>query len=697
MKTNTTFPLARYPFARLVVCLIAGILLQWYLQFSISVLLLGFIAAALVALVLEILPLRIMFRLQWLQGVVILLLLIAAGGIATYVKDIRNNPNNIVNVYHPKQEVLLTIGEPLVDKPNSYKAQANVTAVMQGGKWQPATGEVLLYFYKGKTKPKLNYGNQLILHAVLEPIKNSGNPGAFDYKQYCLLHGISYQAFVYPGQYENIWIDNKNTLQGALYNTRDFTISSIQKTIPGEKEQGVAEALLIGYRDKLDPDLVQAYTNAGVIHIIAISGMHLGMIYLLLLAFFSRLPVNKANRFIEFAVVVLVLWLFTLLAGAAPSIVRAAVMFSIIALCKLMGRRTNTYNTLAASAFVLLVYNPFYLWDAGFMLSYAAVLSIVAFFKSIYNWFYIKNKLGNFIWKAMAVNISAQILTLPIVLFYFHQFPNMFLLANLVAVPLSEIILYAILGLIAVVWIPVISHWVGIAVYYFIIALNSSIEWVGKLPLALLDNIYADTLQTLLFYALILAIAAWLLRKSSRAFITSLSFLTVLVGYTAVRYININHTQKLIVYNIPHQTGIDIMQGRHYQFIGDSILQTDNKLNRYNLKPSRILNGVYAAADSSLSYSPGYCFTVNHSKILLLDSAFKFNSNLPAKTAVDVVILAKNPKVSIFDVASNFTFKQLVFDGSNRMWKIRRWKKDCDSLHLRFHSVPEQGAFVMNL
>lgn len=626
-----------------------------------------------------------------------MLLLIAAGGIATYVKDIRNNPYNIVNVYHSKQEVLLTIGEPLVDKPNSYKAQATITAIRQGGRWQPATGEVLLYFYKGKTKPRLNYGNQVILHAVLEPIKNSGNPGAFDYKQYCLLHGISYQAFVYPGQYEQVWIDDKNSLQLALYNARDFTISSIQKTIPGEKEQGVAEALLIGYRDKLDPDLIQAYTNAGVIHIIAISGMHLGMIYLLLLALFGRLPANKLNRFIEFAAVIFVLWLFSLLAGAAPSIVRAAVMFSIIALGKLLARRTNTYNTLAASAFVLLVYNPFYLWDAGFMLSYAAVLSIVAFFKPIYNWFYIKNKAGNFIWKAMAVNISVQILTLPIVLFYFHQFPNMFLLANLVAVPLSEVILYTILGLIVVVWIPVLSHWVGIAVYYFIIALNSSIEWVGKLPLALWDNIYADTLQTILFYALILTIAYWLLRKATKGFIASLLLLAVLVGYTAIRYININHTQKLIVYNIPHQTAIDVMQGNHYQFIGDSILQTDSKLYRYNLKPSRILNGVSLSTDSSLAHSPGNCFTVNHTKILVLDSAFTFNTNLPAKTPVDVVILAKNPKVSIFDVAGNFTFKQLVFDGSNRMWKIRRWKKDCDSLHLRFHSVPEQGAFVMNL
>jgi len=697
MPHSTTIHLKKYPFARLVACLVAGILLQWYVQFSLQLLLITFGCVLAAAIAFYFLPSAILFSIQWLRGITMLLLFVIAGAVAMYIKDIRHNPQFIGNWYHPKQQVLVTINEPLVEKPNSWKAQATVTAIQQGGVWKKVTGDVLLYFYKGKVKPGLQYGSQIIVRAELQPVKNSGNPGAFDYKQYCYFHDIGYQAFIYPGQYANIWVDGAKSMQKLLYNIRDGTIASLQKTIPGEKEQAVAEAFLIGYRDKLDPDLVQAYTNTGVVHIIAISGMHLGMIYMLLLGIFSILPAKRATRIIEVVVVIAVLWLFSLLAGGAPSITRAAVMFSIIALGKLIDRRASTYNTLAASAFILLVYNPFYLWDAGFMLSYAAVLGIVAFFKPVYNWFYLKNKLLNIVWKATAVSIAAQILTIPIILLYFHQFPFTFLLANLIAVPLSEFILYGEIVLFVVILVPFLAKWVGLMVYYLILGLDGFIEHINNLSFALWDNIYADITQTLLFYGFILAVCYWLLRKASKGFMVSLLFAAALVMYTGIRYININHTQKMVVYNVPHQTAIDIMQGSNYRFIGDSTLLGNSKLQRYNLKPCRIINGVSAAADTSFHPNiKNTCIAVNHTRVLLLDNTFSFGDTAQ-KIPVDVIILSKNPKFSIYTIQQAFTFKQLVFDSSNPMWKIRRWKKDCDSLHLRFHSVPEQGAFEMNL
>lgn len=698
MPGTIAIKLKQYPFVRLVTALIAGILLQWYIQFSLTALFIAFGSLLAVAVMFALLPAAVTFNIQWIRGIALLLLPVVAGGIAVYVKDVRHNPQYIGNYYHPKQQVLVTIDEPLVDKPNSYKALATVTAIQQGGGWKKATGDVLLYFYKGKLKPNLQYGSQIILHANLQPIKNSGNPGAFDYKQYCQFHDIGYQAFVYPGQYTNIWLNNANGLQKLLYNVRDATIATIQQAIPGEKEQAVADAFLIGYRDKLDPDLVQAYTNTGVVHIIAISGMHLGMIYMLLLAIFSRLPHKKATRVAELITVIMVLWLFSLLAGGAPSITRAAVMFSIIALGKLIDKRGSIFNTLAASAFILLVYDPFYLWDAGFMLSYSAVLSLAAFYKPVYNWFYLKNKLLNTVWKATAVSIAAQIFTIPIILLYFHQFPFTFIIANLIAVPLSEFILYGEIGLfVIVVILPFLAKWVGLLVYYMIRALDGFIERVSNFRFALWDNIYADGFQTLLLYAFILAVCYWLLRKASKGFMAAMLFLAALVVYTGIRYININHTQKMVVYNVPHQTAIDIMQGTNYHFIGDSSLLLDDKPQRYNLKPCRIMNGVSAAAGTLLPPAANNtCFTVHHTKILLLDSSFNFN-NRAEKTPVDVIVLSGNPKFSIFDVQQAFMFKKLVFDSSNPMWKIRRWKKDCDSLHLRFHSVQESGAFQLDL
>jgi competence protein ComEC len=697
MPSAKAFYLKQYPFVRLVACLIAGVLLQWYLQFSLTTIIIMFGGLLVLLPVFSLLPSPVLFRVQWLRGIIILLLFVVAGAFAVFVRDIRHNPQWIGHTYQPKQDVLLTIDEPLVEKPNSWKALAAVTAIQQGNMWKKAMGDVLLYFYKGKIKPNLHYGSQIILHADLQPIKNSGNPGAFDYNQYCLFHNISYQSFIYPGQYTMLWKNDGSLLQQALYNIRDSTISIIQKNIPGEREQAVAEALLIGYRDRLDPDLVQAYTNTGVVHIIAISGLHLAMIYGLLISIFSLLPQGKIIRLIQPIIILVVLWLFSFLAGAVPSITRAAVMFSFIVLGKALDKRTNTYNTLAASAFCLLAYNPFYLWDAGFMLSYSAVISIVAFYKPVSNWFYIKNRLLNSMWQATAVTISAQILTLPVILFYFHQFANLFLIANFIAVPLSGIILYGILLLLIVSFIPLMAKWVGIGVGYLIIGLDGFIQNINHMPFALWDNIYADVVQTLLLYAFILAVCYWLLRKASKSFMLALLLFAALVVYTGMRYIGIGHTQKLIVYNVPRQTAIDIMQGTSYHFIGDSALLQDGPMLRYNLKPSRVINGVSPAGNTSFNPNiQNSCFTVNNTRILLLNNMFAFN-NTTGKIRVDVIILSKNPKYTIEDIQHAFSFRQLVFDSSNPMWKIRRWKKDCDSLHLRFHSVPEQGAFELNL
>src|SRR3569833_633466 len=173
------------PFLRLVACLIAGILLQWYLQFSLIILLIAGSVVITALLLLLLLPQRVMFSWYWVRGVVMLLLFVVAGGVLVYIKDVRNNTRFIGNYYKPGQAVLVTLDEPLVEKTNSYKAQATLTAVRQGSQWKNVTGDVLLYFYKGKSVPRLQYGSQLILYAPLQPTKNSGNPGAFDYKQYC--------------------------------------------------------------------------------------------------------------------------------------------------------------------------------------------------------------------------------------------------------------------------------------------------------------------------------------------------------------------------------------------------------------------------------------------------------------------------------------------------------------------------------
>ncbi len=688
--------LKKYPFIRLLAPLIAGIILQWYLQFSFTAVIVCAAIALALFILFQFLSSAKKYVWRWVQGFLIMFFFIATGCIITYTKDIRHQPQWFGKYYQPGNTMLVTLEEPLVEKDKSYKALASVNAVKINNEWKNTTGEILVYFKKDSAGPSLGYGSQLLLDKGLQPITNSGNPGAFDYMRYCLFHNITSQVFLKQDEYTVAAGKNINWLQQQLFSIRTAAINTLQKNIPGRKELGLAEALLIGYQNDLDRELVQAYSNTGVVHIIAISGLHLGMIYGLMLGIFSFFKRQRWSKWVKPIVILFVLWAFTLVAGAVPSILRSAVMFTFIIIGESLGRKTNMYNTLAASAFCMLVYNPFFLWDVGFLLSYAAVISIVTFMRPIYNRIYFQNKILEAIWGLTAVTLAAQVLTIPVILFYFHQLPTLFLVTNFVAVPLSGIILYGELILLCVSFLGGIAKWAGIAVAFLIRMMNGFVENMNALPFSLWDNLKVSVTQTVLLYGFTIAVCVWLMKKSTKAFVGSLICLAAFFISLSVDIIQHSTQQKLVVYNMPKQSAVDIIQGNKYAFTGDSIVQQDNFLRNFHLKPCRTLYRAAQEENFSTVSAANKCIEINNKKILFLNTPLQY---YPAndKINVDIIILSKNPSISINQLQHAFQFKELVFDSSNPLWKIEQWKKGCDSLHLRFHSVTQQGAFVMDL
>lgn len=349
------------------------------------------------------------------------------------------------------------------------------------------------------------YGNMISFAKPLQPIENfmPPGPGSFDYRRYCAFEGIHFQVFLRPGEFTVLPQTRSSPLQALLIHTREKIISIIQKYIPGKKEQGLAEALLIGYKDDLDKSLLQSYSNTGVVHVIAISGLHLGLIYALLKIICLPLSRMRKNRWPEPLIILAGLWLFSLLAGGAPSVLRSAVMFSFIVLGKSISRETSIYNNLAASAFALLCYHPYWLWDVGFQLSYAALTGIVIFMKPVYRLLTFKNAIADAAWKLNAVTIAAQWLTLPLILFYFRQFPNLFLLTNFIAVPLSSIILIGELLLCAISWLPPAATAIGWALHWMIWAMNTSIQYLEKIPFSTWKDLSISLPQAILLYTII--------------------------------------------------------------------------------------------------------------------------------------------------------------------------------------------------
>jgi competence protein ComEC len=695
MNYRTNYIWRQMPFVRLVIPLIAGILLQWYLKFSLSFILVIVVACCVPLLLFYFLTFSLKFSFRWLQGIFLTLFVISIGALITYQQDLSHNKDWVGHYYKDSLPVLATLQEPLVEKAKSYKAVATINAVKTGNEWQPVKGDVLLYFNKEDAPPPLKYGSQVLFFKPLQEINNSGNPGSFDYKRYNAFQDIYHQVFLKNNEYIITGTTNAKWFKQWLIDVRFGVIKTLDKYITSGREAGVAEALLIGYRDNLDKELVQAYSNTGVVHIIAISGLHLGMIYAALRWIFGFFRRRKWVKWIKPIVILAVLWIFTFVAGGVPSIARSAVMFTFIVIAEAINRKTSIYNTLAASAFVMLCYNPFFLWDVGFQLSYAAVISIIALAKPIHNWIHITNKSLDFVWELVAVTLSAQILTLPIIFYYFHQFPNLFLITNIVIVPLSSIILFAELLLLAVSFFPGIAKPVAFCTTGMLKFMNNYIERFNQLPFAVYNGIQNTVFQTIVLYVFIIALCYWLYRKSKPSLYTALFAGLVFITLESFSSAETKKQVKVIVYNIPKLQAVDFIEGKAYRFIGDTSLMHPGFLLNFHIQPARTLYKVdedEPLKDIVIEY-PFISF--HNKKILLVDENFSFETT--EKIPVDLIIISKNPHVYISKLAQVFDCKQYVFDGSNSAWKINYWKKDCDSLHLQHYSTPDQGAFEWNL
>jgi len=679
------------PFLRLIFPLIAGILIQWHGQFSFYSLIVASCILLITIIIYQFLPLSKKFIFSSFNGIAITVLIAVLGALLTWIKDIRHTSNWIGNNNTAHNYLTLKLQEPLVEKPNSYKAIASIENSFQQKAVFPVKGNVIVYFKKDSLVSSLGYGSIILIQKPLQQIKNSGNPGSFDFKRYSLFQGVTHQVYLATNDFVCLPASEGNAYKAFLFQSRKWTISVLRKYIKGEKEQGLAEALLIGYKDDLDKNLVQSYSNTGVVHVIAISGLHLGIIYWLLL-FITKPLKRKQTSWLRFIIIIAALWGFSFLAGAQPSVLRSAVMFTAIALSTVLDKRASIYNTLAMSAFLLLCSNPFWLWDVGFQLSYAAVLSIIVFFKPIYNWSYFPNKAVDFFWKLISVSLAAQILTLPISVYHFHQFPFLFLFANLLAVPLSSIILIGEIFLCAIYFIPSIASALGSLLKSLIQFMNHYILQLDNVSFAVWDGLSISALQAVLLTALIAGTGYWLLEKRKQAIWLSISCLLLFIALRTISFIDADKQKKIIVYNVPKYAAIDIIDGRKYRFIGDEDLEQNDFLRNFHIRPSRVLHRIQPIGGASnLSSLQFY-----GRRILIINADVKFNLS-SSKPAIDLLVLSKNPKIYIKDLLPVFNLKQIVVDGSVPSWKAKLWQKDCDSLRIPFYDVSERGAFVMKL
>ena len=686
------------PFIRILLPFLTGILVQYYFETP-NVLILSFVGiTSSLYFIFSVIPLAYRYSFQWVQGVLISFIVFFAGMMAVWQKDVRNDDNWFGHLYNDSSTLIIKVNEPLIEKDKSFKAEGRVETIIKNGVGKNVTGKILIYFSKENVKQIPKYGDKILIAGGLQLIKNAGNPGGFDYSRYMAFQQTFYQVFLKQNKFVLLNLHDENALYSFIYNARKKVINILQEFVKGNKKvTGIAEALFIGYKEDLDKDVVQSYSNTGVVHIIAISGMHLGLIYAVLLWIFLRLPVIKKSAAIRVVTILTCLWLFSLITGGSASVLRSAVMFTCILIGKEFFKQASIYNSLAASAFLLLCYNPFLLWDVGFQLSYCAVVGIVWLQKPIQNLFYSKHKPLQYLWQMCSVTIAAQVLTLPICIYYFHQIPTLFLITNLICVPLSTIILFAEILLIIISPVTIIATLVGKFIYVLTWVMNFIIDKCNKLPFSLIDKIYATPFTTAFLYLFVFTAVAGLLRYNKKLIISSLVFFLLFMGIWSYGKINLIQQKKIIIYNVSRHTAIDFIAADKYFFLGDDEFKTDGALQNFNLKPARVFLQVNQSKDTlKFMQHSKFLWQFYNKKIMIIDTALSFAS-IQNKIMVDVLLITKNANVDIADITSSVMPSCIVFDASNSLWKIAQWKKQCSLLHLPYFTTAEQGAFILDV
>lgn len=355
----------------------------------------------------------------------------------------------------------------------------------------PIERTAILYLQQDSVVTRLKSGDELLISAHISPPLNNRNFDEFDYARFLMRKGISGTGYVASGKWTKQGGMNNLDLKSIASSCRRKMISLYQKLGFSGDELAVLSALTIGDKTELSDSVRESYSVAGASHILALSGLHIGLLYTLL--FFILKPIARRGnigRVIRSVLLLILLWAFAFFTGLSPSVVRSVSMFSILAMADMVGRQPLSLNTLAAAAWLMLFCNPAWLFDVGFQLSFLAVASILLIQKPIYHLITVKGRIGKYIWGLMSVSVAAQIGTAPLVMFYFSRFSVHFLLTNLVVIPFITIILYAaviMLLLIPLSWLQIV---VAEGVKKLLEGLNFFVRWVEQLPYASIDGIW---------------------------------------------------------------------------------------------------------------------------------------------------------------------------------------------------------------
>ena len=593
----------------------------------------------------------------------------------------RLNYSRHVSVFEKPSWIAVVVQQKLKSNAFSDRYVASIRTINE----QEQTGSIIININKNKLSKGIEVGTPLRFLSVLVKTSLSKNPYQFDYSIYLKNKQIYAQVYLDPEEIKYQFTPEKSIWYYAA-NTRKIIVAHLQESGFDFKALPVAMALILGQQQDIDPNITKDYQYAGAVHILSVSGLHIGSIVFFIHFLLRPIPNTKRGRFLKLVISLSMLLVFGVLAGLAASVVRSITMFSIIAIGQYLNRSTSIFHTLVVSMLLILLFQPYFLFDVGFQLSYAALFFIVWLQPMLQALWAPKNKIIRFFWNIMTVSLAAQLGTFPLSVFYFHQFPGLFFITNLLVLPLIGVIMF--LGV--VVMLVAVFGTVPVIVYkpleYGILFMNAIIHKVASFENFIFTNIPFNSYLLVASFVLIFALVFWLKKITfKRTVMVLMAILVFQICFFVIRS-EYEATQEWVVLNASKQTII-------CERIGNSIAVYTRQKYRKNISKNVTVQNYATGSFSRVSaIKPlGNVAFFNGNRILLLDSSVVKIPKLP----VDILVLTQSPKINFERFLLDNRPQKVVADASNYKSLVRFWKKTCAKQKIPFHATSEKGYFLL--
>lgn len=670
----------QFPLVRMTVFFIAGILFAHWAKPQIQVLSIS-VFTLLILLLIVFSRLRKSKRDAVFFGVLILSTSFCTGALVLLSAMQTNNPAHYIHrINSEKQSSEMQLEVTEKRKTTAYFERYVANLLLLDGR--KSYGRVLINIKKTGKPVNIEIGSHLQLTGRLTPSKPPKNPNQFDYGKYLENQQVFGQCYA---TYQDIKISDRysGSLSHYAGKWRNKIIRKLEQNHFGKTELAVLSALILGQQQDIPESVIRDYQYAGAVHILSVSGLHVGLILLFVNFLLKPVPNTRKSSFVKLLIVLASLWGFGILAGLAPSVVRSVTMFSFVAVGLFLRRSVNIYHTLFVSALLILFVQPSFLFDVGFQLSYLALFFIIWLQPLLSGLWEPKNKIATYFWELLTVSFAAQIGTLPLSIYYFHQFPGLFFVTNLIVLPMLGLImaLGVVVMLLAVfdfVWLPLLKF-----LEWGIWLLDHIIGWVASFESLILKDIPLNAPVMLLGYLCICSFIIWMGKRNFRTTFMALTSVVLLQSAFLWLVHDAEKKQEFIVFNQKKKTLITQRSGLEVAVYSD--VKSDND---FALKPYLIGNMgrvVLTGVPKAMYYFKG-------DKILLIDSSACYKGI----EKPDVLLLTQSPKVNLERLFLDGKPRQVVADGSNFKTYVKRWEQTCAKEKIPFHYTVEKGFYKLD-